>query len=303
MPSSACPDPDVSVAPGGPAPGAGWLARLQLQAQREGERTVTRSRHHGPLRVLRHLYPEGPRIAHEVLVHPPSGLVGGDRLEIGLDLDAGSHVLMSTPGSTRFYRSNGPWAAQRVEARLGEGARLEWLPLETIAHPGCRARNEVRVEMAPGAELFWSEVLCLGLPASRLAFDHGCFEQSLDIVGQWRERALLDGTDALLLDSGPGLAGRRCLGTLLMVRAEPWQRTDLTDWCEASHALIETHEARVSPALGLRAGVTAPGPQVLLLRVLAQQAEPVQALLRATWALWRARAWGLTPLPPRTWSF
>lgn len=296
--TSACPE-----LPHPDAPPPGWLARLQVHAQREGARTVTRSRHQGPLRVLRHLYPEGPAIAHEVLVHPPSGLVGGDRLEIDLQLDAGSHVLLSTPGSTRFYRSVGPWASQTVTARLGEGARLEWLPLETIAHPGCRARNEVRLDLAPGAELFWSEVLCLGLPASGQDFDHGCLEQSLDVSGHWRERARLDGSDRLLLDSGPGLAGRRCLGTLLMVRAAPWQRAELGEWCEASHALIEAHEARHPAALGLRAGVTAPGPQVLLMRAMAQQAEPVQALLRATWAMWRERGWGLAPLPPRTWAF
>ena len=298
---SAC--PDFAPLPPSTALDTGWLARLQLQAHRDGERTVTRSRHQGPLRVLRHLYPEGPRIAHEVLVHPPSGLVGGDRLHLDLELEAGSHVLVSTPGSTRFYRSEGARATQSVQARLAAGARLEWLPLETIAHPGCQARNEVRIELAPGAELFWSDVLCLGLPASGQAFDHGCFEQALDVTGHWRERARIEGRDRLLLDGGPGLAGRRCLGTLLMVRATPWQRTELTDWCEASQALIETHEAHLPPALGLRAGVTAPGPQVLLMRVLAQQAEPVQRLLRATWALWRERAWGLAPQPPRTWAF
>ena len=42
--------------------------------------------------------------------------------------------MVTTPGATRFYRSpSGTCATQRVQAVLGEGARLEWLPLEAIA--------------------------------------------------------------------------------------------------------------------------------------------------------------------------
>src|ERR1043165_8005430 len=122
-----------------------WLARLGADYRLERGRCVVSHEHDGPLRLLKSLYPEGDAICHSVLVHPPSGLVGGDTLDIAVTVGEGAHALVTTPGATRFYRSpDGAPATQRVRATLGEGARLEWLPLEAIAYPGCEAVNEAR---------------------------------------------------------------------------------------------------------------------------------------------------------------
>ena len=58
----------------------GWQAKLTLDYSVEDQRCVARHVHEGPLRVLKALYPEGDRVCHHVLVHPPSGLVSGDNL-------------------------------------------------------------------------------------------------------------------------------------------------------------------------------------------------------------------------------
>ena len=95
-----------------------WHARLQLDYALEGARTVARFAHHGPLRILQSLYPEGGAVCHNVLVHPPGGLVGGDTLDITATVAAGAHGLVTTPGATRFYRSTGPLALQRTRLTL-----------------------------------------------------------------------------------------------------------------------------------------------------------------------------------------
>lgn len=128
-----------------------WPARLTLHAAHDAGRTTVHARHSGPLRLLKTLYPEGDAIAHAVLVHPPGGLVGGDRLDIEIDVAAGAHLLVTTPAATRFYRSIAGEAVQAVTAQVAPGARLEWLPQETIAYSGCEARNEVRLKLAPSS--------------------------------------------------------------------------------------------------------------------------------------------------------
>lgn len=272
-----------------------WPARLTLSAARDGAgATRVHARHDGPLRLLKTLYPESTRIAHAVLVHPPGGLVGGDRLDIHLDVQAGAHLLVTTPAATRFYRSNAGEAAQVVHATVGEGARLEWLPQETLAYPDCMARNEVRLSLAPGASLFATEVLGLGLPAAGQPFDRGRLLQHLEITGQWLDRGWLGAADTALLDGPCGLAGHRVLGTLAYAQTDAL--ADVSTLLDDSRALI----ADVP-----RSGIThlaGPRGAVLLMRVIGDEVESVTLALRRVRALWRERLWGLPGGDPRIWA-
>ncbi|MEN9630715.1 MAG: hypothetical protein RJA10_3943 [Pseudomonadota bacterium] len=270
---------------------AGWRAHLSLHYTRDGERTIALDRHEGPLRVLQRLYPEGPGICHHVIVHPPGGVVAGDRLEVDARLDAGTHAVVTTPGATRFYRSTGADAVQQATLSLADGARLEWLPLEAIAHRDCQAENRVSLQLAPGAQALGWDVLALGLPAAGEAFDRGCFLQHLELPGAWLERGLLRGDDALLLDSPLGLGGRRVLATLWLVAGAAWPNV-------RRDALLDAARAEIGDA---QAGVTAAHPQVIVLRALAARVEPAMQLLQRVRAAWRQVAWGLAAEPPRVW--
>lgn len=273
-----------------------WHASLQLDYSRHEARSVAHYLHEGPLRILQSLYPEGDAICHNVIVHPPGGLVGGDTLDIRLTVGAGAHGLVTTPGATRFYRSTGETARQLLQARLAERARLEWLPLEALAYNACLAQNRAVFELAPGAELLGWDVTALGLPAAKQPYLSGSFAQHLEVPGVWLEQGRIDAKDARLMDGPLGLAGRRCLGTLFFVAGTPIERTRREAALECVRELIDTHALRDT------AGATSPHPQVIVVRVLAPLVEPAMGLLRQLRAAWRQQLWQLEPVSPRIWA-
>ena len=275
----------------------GWHAHLDLQYSREGTRTVVRHAHEGPLRVLQTLYPEGDAIAHNVSVHPPSGIVGGDTLAVRAHVATGAHAFVTTPGAARFYRLEGTAAVQRATLQVDAGARLEWLPLEAIAYGGCIAENHLVATLAPGAELMAWDVTALGLPAAQQPFATGRFLQHLELPGHWLERGTIDASDRTLMDGPLGLAGRRCLATLVFATGEPLEgaRRDL-----ALQAARDAADAHGGDAV--LAGATAPGPRVLAVRVLADVVEPAMQLLRAIHAAWRPALWALPAMSSRLWA-
>jgi urease accessory protein len=272
-----------------------WHASLALTYQRAGERTTLQHRHNGPLRILKSLYPEGDAVCHNVIVHPPGGLVGGDTLDISVQAGSGAHALISTPGATRFYRSSGPEATQRVQLQLAAGARLEWLPLETIAYPDCHARNTLTMDLEPGAECLGWDVCALGLPAAGEPFTRGLLQQQLQWPGVWLERARIAATDVRLLDGPVGLAGQRALGTLWLASGTPRDNT-------AREALLDAaREALAGADPAVFAAATSPEPRLIVLRALAPQVEPLMAAFQRAWARLRAQAWGMGAEPPRIW--
>ncbi|MBH2044756.1 MAG: urease accessory protein UreD [Comamonadaceae bacterium] len=273
-----------------------WHARLQLKYTVENVRTVARFEHNGPLRILQSLYPEGDGICHNVLVHPPGGLVGGDTLDITATVGPGAHGLVTTPGATRFYRSAAERALQRTHLLLEEDSRLEWLPLEALCYNACNAENHLTLNIAPGAECIGWDVTALGLPHAGQPFATGRFVQHIEVHGQWLERGVIDAADHRLLQSPLGLAGQRCVASLFFVAGTPLDKARRDTALEAARIVMDTH------ALKTTAGATSPNGQVVVLRVLAPQVEPAMQLLKQVRAAWRAALWQLDAAPPRIWS-
>ena len=272
-----------------------WHAQLDLHYRRDGERSVLQHHHTGPLRIFKSLYPEGNGICHNVIIHPPGGLVGGDVLEVNVQAAAHTHGLLATPGATRFYKSDGPIASQQVTLVLDEGARLEWLPLEAIAYPGCLAHNTLRATLADGAEMIGWDVCALGLPNAGQAFDRGSLTQQLEIPGLWLERSQIDAADTRLLESALGLGGHQCMGTLWLATGTPLTR-------ERREHLLASVRAVLEGEHGVQVGATCPNPRMLVVRALAPMVEPLMALFQQVWASLRTEAWQLGSTPPRIWK-
>jgi urease accessory protein len=273
---------------------AGWRARLALDYQRRGGRTLLAGRSHvGPLVVQRPLYPEGEAVCHTILVHPPAGIVGGDHLAFCVTLGEGAHVLLTTPGAGKWYRSAGGDTPpgrfdQRIE--LATGALCEWLPQESIVYDGAVGEQTLSVELAGDACFIGTEMLCLGRSGSGERFTRGALTLSTRIRRDgrplWLEAGRIEGGGALL-DSPAGLAGQPVVGTLLA--ASPRVDEALRDACR-----------QIEPAAG-EGGVTLL-PGLLVARWLGPQAEAGQHWLRALWQVLRPALAGRAANSPRIWN-
>jgi urease accessory protein len=302
-PESARPTADILLADeyGAGIPQAAnsrWSAELELGFAARGERTVlARRRHQGPLRVQKALYPEGPSVCQAVVLHPPGGIVGGDHLELQVDVAAGAHALITTPGATKWYRSSGPAARQIIDIRVGASATMEWLPQETIVYDGALAAQHTAVELSAGARYIGWEVSCLGRTASGERFDAGRWSQrlALSVGGHplFLEYGQIEG-GSTLLTSPAGLAGRAVSG-LMLIAAD-----DIDD------ALLAALRIQ-APAANDFAGITplrgpTGFPVVIAARYLGGTAQAARKYFERLWALARPAVLDRAAHRPRIWN-
>lgn len=273
-------------------PQSGWKAGLQLTLAERGSRTVVQSvKHHGPLRVQRPFYPEGP-VCHVYLLHPPGGMVAGDRLSIEVAAGAGSRGLLTTPAAGKFYRV-APHAApqyQAVTARLEGDAALEWLPQESIVFNGARGALHNRFELDARAMLIGWDIVCLGRRASGERFEHGEIWQRIEIYRQglplFIDRTRFEGGSAM--QAAPwGMHDRSVSGTFFAT---------LGDTAELSMDVL-----RAGFPSGEEWGLTRRG-EMLLGRYLGHSAEACRRGFEALWQELRPALMRRPALRPRIWN-
>ncbi len=269
-----------------------WHAELELGYARQGDTTRPVLRcHRGPLRVQKHLYAEGPEVCQHIIVHPPAGIAGGDRLQIDARVDEGAWSQLTSPGAAKWYRARSA-ASQQVNLRVAPGATLEWLPQETIVYAGAQAELTTRIDLEGDARLCYWDMVALGRPAAGERFDTGYFQAHLDIRRDgrllWHERQRVVGGDGLL-DSPIGLAGHPVFATLLMTG-------------ELSAELLEHCRELPGPDGQMLRGDLTQLPGLIVARCLAGEALQARAWLIELWRLLRPALLGRDAVPPRIWS-
>jgi len=98
----------------------------------------------------------GPEL---VILNTSGGLTGGDRLSVDLTVGDGCTVTATTQTAERFYRAAEGTAHVAISARVGAGARLDWLPQETILFQGCAVNRHTEIDLAPDAACLMAETL------------------------------------------------------------------------------------------------------------------------------------------------
>jgi urease accessory protein len=192
---------------------------IALSVAAAGGRTRrTRVYEDGSLRVR---FPNtAPESLEAVIVNIGGGMTGGDRFTIELVVGEGASLIAGTAAAEKIYRSNGPDAEMIVRLELAEGARLAWLPQETIMFDNARLSRRTEIDLGPRASLLTAEAVVFGRSAMGEAMNCGLFADRWRV---WREGRLifadsarLDGAIAAKLAEPAATDGGIAMATVLI---------------------------------------------------------------------------------------
>jgi urease accessory protein len=157
---------------------------------------------------LRLRFPRASGNCEAVLINTGGGMAGGDRADIAITLEAGAEVLFTTQSAEKIYRSGGETAIVEARVAIGAGARLEWLPQETILFQEARFARKLAIDLAADSRLLLVEAVTFG----RIAMG----EHSIDatICDSWRIRRAgrLIFAEELRLDRAGAILDRPAVG-------------------------------------------------------------------------------------------
>jgi urease accessory protein len=167
---------------------------------------------------LRWRFPRSSSPCEAAMVNTGGGVAGGDSYSVSLTLSEGAEVEATTPSAERIYRSGGPAATITTRLALAPGARLFWLPQETLMFEGARLERRLEVETSGQAAFIVAETLVFG----RLAMGESRIDATLR--DSWRVRRdgrLVFADETRLEHAGATLerkavgAGARVLSTIV----------------------------------------------------------------------------------------
>lgn len=164
-----------------------------------------------------------------VLINTAGGLTGGDGVRWEATAGPGTSLTLTTQACERVYRSLGDDAAVSIALKAECGARLDWLPQETILFEHGRLRRSLEVDLAPDAIFCALEAVILGREAMGETARNAILRDDWRIRRNGRlihaEATRLDGADRER-DSLALLDGAGAFATVLYVGADAERRLE-----------------------------------------------------------------------------
>jgi urease accessory protein len=192
-----------------------------------------------------------------VILNTSGGLTGGDTLSIAATAQTGARLRLTTQAAERVYRTGDDTTARvRNILTVEKGARVDWLPQETILFQNGALRRSLNIKMAADARLLVVEPVLFGRLAMGEVVTQARFADSLTLERDgelvFRDASTLNGDITAVLDK-PAL-GNGARAMALVVFAAP-----------EADAQLEPIRAMLPPT----AGVSMVRDGVLVLRALA----------------------------------
>ena len=199
-------------------------------------------------------------------VNATAGVFAGDRLKIGVSVEPGASVLLTSPSASRIHAMKSGMATLEQSFKVASGAWLEVMPELFIPQAGCRYAQRSVIDVEKGGRLFFVETLAPGRVARGevFAFDHVSWETDLRVGGKLavRERYALTPSD----------------DSLWQLRARGGETYLAT--CYGVGLDLDPASALASTGEGDLAGASRLTPDVWVARILAPDSVSLKASLR-----------------------
>ncbi len=201
-----------------PLPRARGEARVAAKLS-GGRSVLSRLRQQGAAKAMTPRHSGEDLLA--ILLNTAGGVTGGDRFEAEGEAGQGAWLTLASQTAERAYRAR-PGEVGRIDVtlRAGAGARIDWLPQETILFEGAALSRRIEVDLAENARFLAVEPVILGRAAM------GERVTRLSFRDDWRVRRAgrLIYADALRLDgpeAGPATLGANAaFATILYAAAD-----------------------------------------------------------------------------------
>lgn len=165
-----------------------------------------------------------------IIINTAGGLTGGDRIAWQVDAGEGASVAVTTQACEKVYRSAAGHAEARCTITAAAGAKVAWLPQETIVFDRSAFSRRLDVDLATGAQALLLEATVFGRRAMGESVTEATFRD------RWRVRRdgrLVHAEDFVI---GPAVmetlrkravaGGATAVATLLMVADDAGDRLD-----------------------------------------------------------------------------
>jgi urease accessory protein len=156
-----------------------------------------------------------------ILINTAGGVAGGDRFSLDIAAAEGTRLVVTTAAAEKVYRTLGPDSTIDVKLYVAAGARLAWLPQETILFDRARLARSIEVTLADDAQIVLAEALVFGRSGMGEAVEQGA------LFDRWRvrraeklvyaETVRLDGAIAARLAETAVAKGGVAVATVLIV--------------------------------------------------------------------------------------
>jgi urease accessory protein len=168
-----------------------------------------------------------------VLINTAGGVAGGDRFALDIAAGEGTRLVVTTAAAEKVYRTLGDDSTIAVKLDVAAGARLAWLPQETILFDRARLSRSIAVDLAPDAHIFLAEAIVFGRSGMGETVEEGA------LTDRWRvrragrliyaETVRLDGAIAARLAEPAVAGGGVAIATVLIAPGDDATVTAVRD--------------------------------------------------------------------------